>query len=271
MQSIPQTNTTNTSALGSLLRQWRRRRNVSQMELALEARTSTRHLSFIETGRAIPSPGILEALLAVLNVPLHEANIFRHLARFGPECPLGIGDEVLPEEGWDALTLLLSGQEAAPAIAFDSLWNIIMVNEPYARFVGRYFKNVADNIAPLAPIERGRLNAVHLILAPDGYRKIVANWEVLARSVLGRLRQNMLMNGHPGKQAILHDVMKYPDVERLWNEIDLDAAPPILMEVEMVLGGRRVRTRSAIATLGAPAGDTSFSGISIETFHAVRK
>src|SRR5580658_1392240 len=100
MQSIPQTNTTNTSALGSLLRQWRRRRNVSQMELALEAKTSTRHLSFIETGRALPSPGILEALLAVLNVPLHEANIFRHLARFGPECPLGIGDEVLPEEGW---------------------------------------------------------------------------------------------------------------------------------------------------------------------------
>jgi hypothetical protein len=84
------------------------------------------------------------------------------------------------------LSLLLSGQDPAAAVAFDTAWNIVMVNEAYDRFVTRQFPEATTGIAPFVPILNRRLNLIHLIFAPQGYRAIVVNWEIMARAVLAR-------------------------------------------------------------------------------------
>lgn len=256
--------------LGPLLREWRQRRNMSQMELALNTGMSTRHLSFIETGRSHPSEGTVEVLIGALGVPPHEASMFRHLATFGAT-PHKPAKAPLQKEAWDALALLLSGQDPEAAIAFDQACDIIMVNKAYARFIGRQFGREIGEVVPLAPIARGRLNILRLILSPDRYRSIISNWDEVARAVLRRVRQTLLINTCGTElHTLLRDLMRYPDVSRLWEEINPEIPPQLVVRVQMQLGERRVVSTSTIATLGGPS-DFNLSGICIETFHAIRE
>jgi transcriptional regulator with XRE-family HTH domain len=261
---------TDTSVFGSFLREWRRRRKMSQMELSLNAGISTRHLSFLETGRSNPSEATVEALIATLEVPPHEASMFRHLAGWGGRSREAV-NVPLPKETLNALTLLLSGQDPEAAIALDHVCNIIMVNKAYARFIGRQFGGDLAKIAPLAPIAQGRLNLLHMILAPDRYRRIISNWREVASAVLHRVRQSLFIASCAAEMRdLLRDLMKYPDVGRLWNAIDPDLTPPLVVEVHMQLREHTVCITSTIATLGGPS-EAGLSGIYIETFHAVRQ
>lgn len=256
------------SRLGPLLREWRQLRHMSQMELALNTGMSTRHLSFIETGRAYPSEGTVEVLIGALGVPPHEASMFRHLATLGARPPKR-AEAPLQQETWDALALLLSGQDPEAAIAFDEACDIIMVNKAYAHFIGRQFGREIGEVVPFVPIAHGRLNILRLILSPDRYRRIITNWEEVARAVLRRLRQTLLINTCGTElHTLLGDLLRYPDVGRLWEEINPEVAPQLVVRVQMQLGERRVSSTSTIATLGGP-GDLNLSGICIETFHGI--
>src|SRR3954449_4708984 len=115
-------------AIGKVLREWRERRRLSQLDLALEAGVSARHLSFVETGRSKPGRDMLLRVLGQLDIPLREQNRLplatRHAPAF-PERPLG-GPELAPVR--EALDLILRGHEPYPAVVVDRAWNLVAAN-----------------------------------------------------------------------------------------------------------------------------------------------
>src|SRR3954465_12109364 len=126
--------------LGTLLKDWRRRRRLSQLDLALEAGVSARHLSFVETGRSKPSREMVLHLAEQLEVPLRDRNHLLLAAGYAPaygERPL---DAPEMEPVREAIDGVLAGHAPFPAIAFDRWWNLVAANEPLAL--------LTDGVAP---------------------------------------------------------------------------------------------------------------------------
>ncbi|MCH7780956.1 MAG: helix-turn-helix transcriptional regulator, partial [Acidobacteria bacterium] len=166
-----------------MLRGWRSRRGVSQLAMALDAGVSTRHLSFLETGRARPSRRMVLRLAAVLDLPLRERNGFLLSAGFAPrfgERPLTSAEL---EQAFHAVRLMLDAHEPYPAFALDRYWNIIMWNRPLAVML-------ADLTVDGTPIDQ--INALDLVFAPGLMRERLLNWEEVASAVLKRLRRQMV-------------------------------------------------------------------------------
>jgi transcriptional regulator with XRE-family HTH domain len=115
--------------VGGLLRDWRQRRRLSQMDLALEAGISTRHLSFVETGRSRPSPEMVVNLAEQLEVPLRERNQLLLAAGYAPRYEARSFDDPALSEVRDAVSRVLEAHEPYPAIAVDRHWNLIASNE----------------------------------------------------------------------------------------------------------------------------------------------
>ena len=121
-----------TQSVGDLLREWRQRRRLSQLELACEAEISTRHLSFVETGRATPSREMVMNLAERLEVPLRDRNTLLLAAGFAPVyCERPLADPLL-HAARKAIDLLLLGQEPYPALAIDRHWTMVASNRRYS-------------------------------------------------------------------------------------------------------------------------------------------
>jgi len=157
------------STVGRLLKQWRERRRMSQLSLALEAEISTRHLSFLETGRTQPSREMVLLLGRVLEVPLRSRNDLLTAAGYAP---------VYRETGLDApemaqvkqaLGFMLRQQEPCPAMVLDRHWNILMTNDAMGRVMGLF-------LDPNAAASLGPANAMRLSYHPQGLRPYIVNW-----------------------------------------------------------------------------------------------
>src|ERR671916_2317734 len=120
--------TATSQGIGALLREWRERRRVTQLELALEAGVSTRHLSFVETGRSKPGREMLLRVLEQLKVPFREQNRLLLAAGHAPAFPERSLDDPDLAPVRDALDVILSGHEPYPAVAVDRVWNLIAAN-----------------------------------------------------------------------------------------------------------------------------------------------
>jgi transcriptional regulator with XRE-family HTH domain len=166
---------------GDHIRAWRQRRRMSQMELALEAEVSTRHLSFVETGRAQPSRRMILTLADRLEIPMRERNLVLVAGGYAP---------MYPERGLEApemrgalevIDLVLKGHLPYPAFAIDRRWNILSSNRSLPR--------IYDGVAPellAAPV-----NALRLTLHPDGMARKILNLEEWRGHVLSRLRAQL--------------------------------------------------------------------------------
>src|ERR1700740_1894446 len=127
---------TQTRSIGEHLREWRQRRRLSQLDLALDAEISTRHLSFLETGRAQPSREMVLHLAERLEVPLRERNVLLVAAGFAPVfAERSLADPAL-QSARRAVDLVLAGHEPYPAIAIDRHWNLIAANSAVGRLIG---------------------------------------------------------------------------------------------------------------------------------------
>src|SRR5881409_2573618 len=153
--------------VGPLLRQWRERRRLSQLELALEAGVSARHLSFVETGRSKPGRNMLLRVVGQLDVPLREQNRLLlaagHAPAF-PERPLG-GPELAPVR--EALDLILKGHEPYPAVVLDRAWNLVSANSSTVALLA----GIDVEPALLEP----PVNVLRLGLHPRGFGALVVN------------------------------------------------------------------------------------------------
>src|SRR6266545_7698002 len=163
--------------VGPLLRSWRQRRRLSQLDVSARAAISTRHLSFLETGRARPSREMILHLAEELDVPLRERNALLVAAGYAPvyrETPLEEADMATVR---GTLEQLLAGHEPNPALVIDRHWNLVLAN----RAVGLLLEGVPDEL--LAP----PVNVLRLSLRPDGLATRIVNFEEWSGHLLARL------------------------------------------------------------------------------------
>jgi transcriptional regulator with XRE-family HTH domain len=195
---------TSSAGVGALLRDWRSRRRLSQMELALDADVSTRHLSFVETGRSKPSREMVLQLAEHLDVPLRERNALLLAAGYAPaygERPLG--DEAMAPVR-EALERLLKGHEPFPAVAVDRQWELVSANEPAMALL-------TNGVAPalLAP----PANTLRISLHPDGLAPRIVNLADYSSHLLHLVAHEAAATGDPALVALHEELRGYPGVD----------------------------------------------------------
>lgn len=237
--------------VGTLLREWRQRRRMTQMELALEADISPRHLSFVETGRAQPSREMLIRLSGQLEIPLRERNALLVAAGFAPLYrERALGDAALAAAR-RAVEMVLEAQKPFPAFALDRHWNIVASNGALPQL----FAGVAQEL-------RGPpMNALRVSLHPGGLAPLIENLAEWRAHLLGRLRRQLTVTADNALAALLQECTGYPGGgERL-------EAP-----AEAVLVPLRIRSAAGVLSFfstttvfGTPV-DVTLSELAIELF-----
>ena len=190
----------NPRPVGDLLREWRQRRRVSQLDLALEAEISPKHVSFVESGRAQPSRDMILRLAEHLQVPLRERNTLLHAAGFAPvyaERPL---DDPALAQARAAVDLVLKGHEPFPAIAVDRHWCLVASNSAVAPILGG-----ADPSLLEPPV-----NVLRLSLHPNGLAPRIANLAEWRVHLLERLRRQVDATGDTVLAELFRELREYP-------------------------------------------------------------
>ena len=232
------------NALGPLLRLWRERRRMSQLTLAVEAEISSRHLSFIETGRAKPSREMVLLLARVLDVPPRGRNELLLAAGYAP---------VYLERGLEspemtqvrrALDFMLRQQEPFPALVIDGHWNVLMSNEGMQRVMGLF-------LDPAKAATLGPANAMRLFYHPMGVRPYIVNWEATAAALIQWLHRDLL-RGDSEIGRLLDELLSYPDVPHHWRKLDLDASTAPFLAVELARDDIHLKFFSTLTSLGVP-------------------
>lgn len=241
--------------VGPLLRAWRRRRKLSQLDLALKADTSTRHLSCVETGRARPSREMVIRLAEHLDIPLRDRNSLLLAAGYAPayrETPLGSDRMAMVRS---ALTTMLAGHEPYPAAVIDRGWNVVDHNHAMSLLLGLVPPHLTDSGA----------NVMRLILHPDGLASRCLNFAEVRAHVLVRLLHQVNATGHHDLRELYEEVCAYPPPPGPGH--DPGTVDPLGIVVPL-----RVRTPygemsffSMVATFGAPA-DVTLSELAVEAF-----
>jgi transcriptional regulator with XRE-family HTH domain len=192
-------NTTPTP-IGEHLKTWRQRRRMSQLDLALDAEISTRHLSFIETGRARPSRDMVLHIAEQLEIPLRERNVLLLAAGYAPEFPERALDDPALEAARRAVDVVLKGHEPFPALAIDRHWTLVAAN----RMIPVFLAGIDE--AMLQP----PLNVVRLSLHPDGLASRIVNYRQWRQHILERLRHQIDISADPVLIELLEEVSGYP-------------------------------------------------------------
>ena len=211
--------------VGSLLRQWRERRRVTQLELALDAGISARHLSFVETGRSKPGREMLLRALEQLEVPLREQNRLLLAAGHAPAYPERSFEDPDLAPVRDALDLILSSHEPYPAVAVDRAWNMVAANPAMLALAAA----VEIDPALLEP----PINVIRVGLHPRGLGPLFVNLGAWHAHWLQRLEHQLTTTGDERLAALIDEVAGYPVPES-------EAASEATAEM---LGPVRVRTR----------------------------
>jgi transcriptional regulator with XRE-family HTH domain len=242
--------------IGDLLRDWRQRRRLSQLDLSNEAAVSARHLSFVETGRAKPSRELVLHLAEHLDVPLRERNALLMAAGFAPVYRERSLDDAEMDPVRGALDMILAGHEPYPSVIVDRLWNLVSAN---TAALSLFTVDVAP--ALLEP----PVNVVRLGLHPDGLAARTRNLPELSEHLLIRLQRQLAVSPDPELQALYDEVRRYPGVR---HESPVVVDPTALLFVPMVFeapGGQELRLFSTLATFGT-ALDITLAELSIESF-----
>jgi transcriptional regulator with XRE-family HTH domain len=206
--------------IGPVLREWRERRRLTQLELALDAGVSTRHLSFLETGRSKPGREMLLRILEQLAVPFRERNRLLlasgHAPAF-PERPLE-GPELLPVR--EALDQILTGHEPYPAVVVDRAWNLVAAN------------SAMRGLAQEAPIDPALLeppvNVLRVGFHPRGLAPLIVNFGQWRAHFCQRLERQVAATRDPELAALLEEVAGYPAPEGEQDPVPDSAASQML-------------------------------------------
>jgi transcriptional regulator with XRE-family HTH domain len=248
------------SAFGGLLREWRGLRRMSQLDLSVAAGVSPRHLSFVETGRAVPSRDMVLTLSRALEVPLRERNAMLQAAGYAPayrETNLAAPEMA---QMLHALQLLLCQQEPFAAVAMDRRWDVVMCNRAYARFFAALG---AGSLEPLSVLPPPRVNALRTLLE-EPLKSALVNWDEVARNVLDRAVREGATD--PVRRAIVEELLALPGIPSDWRHPRLEAPAALVVPIELRIGGHCARLFTTIATLGT-AQDITLQELNIETFH----
>ena len=227
--------------LGDLLRYWRQQRGKSQLDLSLDAGVSQRHLSFVESGRSLPSREFLLTLSQALDIPLRERNSLLLASGYAP---------LYAESAWDAAEMayikaavdrVLMQQEPHPALLMDRYWNVLKANAAAARFFGSFID--------LAAWPRPR-NLLHLVFHPQALRPFIQNWDHVAAGLLERVHRESVGHALDEKTIqLLNDLKAYPGANGL-KPVSKPQGP--VLPITFVKDGGQWSYFSFITTVGTP-------------------
>ena len=248
---------------GSLLKQWRNYRHISQLDLALETGVSQRHVSFLETGRANPSRAMVLALGNSLDLPLRERNSLLRSAGFGAVFAEGDLDEASHQVFREALQQTLDHAEPYPALVLNGHWNMIMANNAALRF----FNLFIDPFAALLAIGNPeRFQMVRLCLHEEGLLPYIDNWEALMSTFLARARRALLDNPKDEHlPQLIEEILAHPKAPGDWRKVWSSHSAPAI-EMVMSNNGRQYRLFTMLAHFGAPT-DVTLEELSVELFY----
>ena len=241
--------------VGELLRRWREHRRLSQLALALDAEISTRHLSFVETGRAQPSREMVLRLAEQLDVPLRERNSLLLAAGYAP---------VYAESGLDAAPMaavraairqLLTAHEPYPAVVVDRAWDLVDASASVALFTA--------GVRP--ELLRPPANVLRLSLHPEGLAPRIVNLGEWRAHLLGRLRRQVAATADAGLAALYDELRAYP-CEQQEPEIELPGPGDVVVPLRVRHGDAELAFFSTVATFGTPL-DVTVSELMIESFY----
>ena len=245
------------SPIGKLLREWRSARGFSQLDLAMRAGFSSRHLSFIETGRTQPSRQALLILAETLEVPLRERNRlleaggYAHVYR---QTPLD-ADQMRHVRG--VLQFILDRHEPYGAVVLDRYSNLLMGNTAATKMLGTLVDSTLLSSSP---------NLLRMVFHPLGGRRHIVNWNEVSRHLLARADRELSVPGDEAAAALLRELRGYAG-ELTHEPPAVIRAADVLLPVHIRKDGLDLRLFSAIMTLGTPQ-DVTLQELRIESFHA---
>lgn len=238
-------------SIGVLLRQWRQRRRLSQLSLALEAGVSARHLSFLETGRANPSRDMVLQLADTLDVPLRERNLLLLAAGFAPAYPARPLDDPDLTPIRAALDTVLAGYQPYPALVVDRGWQLLAANDAVALLTAGAR---ADLLEP--PV-----NVLRLSLHPAGLAGRIVNLAEWRGHVLHRLAREATASGAPELVALHRELVAYPG----GLHPSSPGGPAVAVPLRLRTGSGELSLISMVTTFGTPL-DVTAAELSIEAF-----
>lgn len=243
-------------AAGDYLRAWRKRRRLSQLELALDADVSTRHLSFVETGRSRPSREMIVRLAERLDIPLRERNRLLLAAGFAPLYPERSLDDPALDAVLRAVRLVLKGHEPYPALAVDRHWRLVASNDAVMALLTDVNPRLLE-----API-----NILRLSLHPEGVAPRIRNLPSWREHLLRRLRRQTAVTG----DAVLKELLS--ELERYTVEGGAGDAPGmqddyggVVVPLQLVTDRGLLSFFSTTTVFGTPL-DITVSELAIEAF-----
>lgn len=244
--------------VGALLREWRSARRLSQLDLALEAGVSSRHLSYVETGKAQPSREMISRLADALDVPLRERNALLIAAGYAPRYRETSLDtpEMAPVRR--AVEFILQQQEPYPAFVTNRHWDVVLTNRAVPRILG--FMKGGPPVHP---------NIIRQVFDPDDMRPCLANWEEVAGDLIRHLHNEVAAAPSDMKaRALLDEALAYPGVPEAWRTRDPHSGPAPLMPSVFRRGDVELRFFSTITTFGTPW-DVTLAELRIECMFPV--
>jgi transcriptional regulator with XRE-family HTH domain len=240
--------------VGELLRHWRQCRRLSQLDLACEAEISTRHLSFLETGRARPSREMLLRLAEWLDVPLRERNILLLAAGYAPVFPERPLADPSMEAAHRTIQRLLTGHEPYPALAVDRHWTLVMANAA----VHRMLTDVEETALLQPPV-----NVLRVSLHPQGLAPRIANLGQWRSHLLARLHRQIEVSGDAALAALFEELRAYPAPKHT-PEAEHDFAG-IAVPMQLRTPAGTLSFISTTTVFGTPV-DLTLAELALETF-----
>jgi transcriptional regulator with XRE-family HTH domain len=242
---------------GDMLREWRQRRHLSQLELSARTGVSSRHLSYIETGRSRPSRQMILYLTENLNIPLRERNALLLAAQYAPV----YSHRALDDNGSDmryvreAIERLLASHDPYPAFVIDRQWEVVARNASTAVLL--------DDVAPELLIPP--VNALRLALHPSGLAPRIVNLTEWSAYLLRRLDHQILATADPGLTKLAGEARGYPGVAEPGQEAG-NSTDRVFVPLRIMTGGRELRFLNMVATFGT-ALDVAAAELVIEAFY----
>lgn len=240
--------------VGDLLREWRRHRRLSQLDLATGAEVSTRHLSFVESGRSQPSREMILHLAEYLDIPLRERNSLLVAAGFAPVFRQHALDDPALEAARGVIDLLLQGLEPYPALAVDRYWTLVASNRATLRLL--------DGVAP--ELLQAPINVLRLSLHPAGLAPRIRNLPEWRAHLLHRLRQQIDASHDPQLIALLHELQALP-MPGNHAPVANTAANAIAVPMQLEVNGTALSMLSTTTVFGTPV-DITLAELALEAF-----
>ncbi|MGW5520460.1 helix-turn-helix domain-containing protein [Nocardia africana] len=238
---------------GELLKSWRERRCLSQLELSTRAQVSTRHLCFVETGRSMPSREMVLRIATALDVPLRARNELLLAAGYAPLYPVTSIAEPQLRPVREALDRVLHGHEPYPAFVIDRGYDVVASN--------RSVQVLLEGVSP--DLLEPRLNVVRVCLHPEGLAPRLANYSAFRENLLQRLLRDVRTTGNESAAALIREVEEYPAPAVLNEDDEVDLGIAVALSIHTSRG--RLSFLTTLSTF-LTASDVTVAELAIESF-----